>query len=437
MEQRAYKNYLLTVLLLILAFNNMDRLVLGVVLEDIKADLSLSDGELGFLTGIAFALFYAVMGIPIARWADRGNRVTIIALTTAVWSAAVALCGAATHFVQLLLIRVFVAVGEAGCHPPSFSLIADYFSRGERPRATARYMLGLPLALTVGYFAAGWLNQAYGWRITFALLGAPGLLLAGVAACSLKEPRLGRGLAQQTARPAALDELPAESASSPRLREVLAILWSTAAFRHLLLCYSVWSFFGFGVLQWQPAFFVRSHAMATGELGTWLAVIYGLGGLLGTYLGGELASRHAANNERLQLVATAWLFAVFAVFTAGAYLAPTRHLAFALLAISAVGGAGLYGPLFATIQTLVPGQIRATSIAILFFFGNLIGAGLGPLGVGMLSDGLRPVFAEESLRYTLLLFSSGYLWAALHAWRGSRAIVAKQARSAVPVQVDG
>lgn len=152
----ASRNYLLTVLLVISAFTNVECIALGIVLEDIKVDLSLSDTQLGFLTGIAFALFYAVMGIPIGRWADRGNRVTIISLTTAVWSATVAACGVAVNFVQLLLIRVGVAVGEAGCLPPAHSLIADHFGRAERPRAVARYLLSAPLAFAIGYFATGW-----------------------------------------------------------------------------------------------------------------------------------------------------------------------------------------------------------------------------------------------------------------------------------------
>lgn len=169
--------YWLALLTAIMVFNYVDRVAMGLLLQDIKVDLSLSDTQLGLLTGIAFASFYAVMGIPIARWADRGNRVTIISVTVALWSIAVALCGAATNFFQLLLIRMGVAIGEAGCHPPAFSLIADYFDRAERPRAVARYMLGWPLALLVGFFVGGWLNQIYGWRATFVFLGLPGVLL--------------------------------------------------------------------------------------------------------------------------------------------------------------------------------------------------------------------------------------------------------------------
>ena len=178
---RAYKKYLLAVLLLLLAFSYVDRLALGLVLQDVKVDLDLSDAQLGLLTGIAFALFYSLMGIPIARWADRGDRVKIIAISGAVWSIAVVLCGFAENFLQLMLIRVVVAVGEAGCIPPAHSLIADHFSRQERPRALAIYCLGGPLSFIIGYFLAGWLNELYGWRMTFVLLGLPGVLVGALA----------------------------------------------------------------------------------------------------------------------------------------------------------------------------------------------------------------------------------------------------------------
>ena len=426
-----YKNYLLTVLLVILASNFVDRVALGVLLQDIKVDLDLSDTQLGFLTGIAFALFYSVMGIPIARWADRGNRVAIITVTTVLWSAAVALCGMAGSFWQLLLIRIGVAVGEAGCTPPAHSLIADYFTRAERPRAMARYMLGYPLSAVVGYFLAGWLNELYGWRVTFMLLGLPGLGLAALAWFTLKEPRRGKPTIE-TANP-----LPSFEAANahPSLKEVCVTLWANTSFRHLLLGYSVMCFFGNGITQWKPAFFIRSYGMETGEVGTWFAVIYGVSGLLGMYCGGALASRRAAHNEPLQLKAMAVAYAFFGVISAGIYLSPNQYLAFGLLGLSLVGVYTTYGPLFATIQTLVQGRMRAMSIALVYLFANLIGMGLGPLAAGVLSDAFQPWAAEQSLRYTLLVLCPGYLWAGWHLWRAS-ATVARDLEN-VPVDRDG
>lgn len=420
-QKSGYQRYLLILLMVILAFNYMDRIALGIVLEDIKVDLQLTDTQLGFLTGIAFALFYSVMGIPIARWADRGNRVTIISLTTALWSAAVVLCGITTSFVQLLLIRIGVAVGEAGCIPPAHSLIADDFNRAERPRALARYMLGLPLALTIGYFAAGWLNEVYGWRATFTILGLPGLVLAALAWFTLKEPRRMKTL--ETATDAPVRSLAIAPSAEPSAKEVCLTLWANTTFRHLLVCFSVWYFFGYGLLQWAPAFFIRSHGLATGELGSWFAVVYGVGGVLGVFLGGEWAARYAAGNERLQLTACAIAFGFFAVLTACAFLAPTHYLAFAALGLGSLGGNIAQGPILGAIQTLAPRRMRAMSIAVIYLFANLIGMGLGPLAAGALSDALQPWLGQESLRYALAMLCPGYFWAAWHLWRASRTIV--------------
>jgi MFS transporter, Spinster family, sphingosine-1-phosphate transporter len=406
------RRFLLGILLLILAFNYVDRLALGLLLQDIKRDLALSDTELGFLGGIAFALFYSVMGIPIARWADRGDRVLIITVTTALWSAAVAFCGAATSFAQLLLIRVGVAIGEAGCVPPAHSLIADYFSRAERPRAVAIYMLGTPLSFVIGYFVAGWLNQLYGWRMTFVLLGLPGLALAGLAWFGLQEPR-------RRAQAHASVQTP-----RPSLRQVVQVLWANRTFRHLLLCLSVAQFFGYGILQWKPAFFMRSFGLETGELGTWFAAIYGIGGVAGTYLGGVWASRHAGQNEALQLRTMAVAYCVFAVLSAGIYLSSDLHLSLACMAIATIGVGTTNGPMFATIQTLVPEEMRAVSIAFVYLSANLIGMGAGPIAAGVLSDLLRPAYGDESLRYALLVLCPGYLWAAWHLWRGSKTVFA-------------
>jgi predicted MFS family arabinose efflux permease len=411
MQERTYKRYLVYLLMVVLAFNQLDRFALGIVLQDIKIDLHLTDTELGLLTGIAFAFFYAVMGIPIARWADRGNRVTIISLTAALWSVAVALCGVASSFLALMWLRIAVAVGEAGCMPPAHSLIADEFPREERPRAVARYMLGAPLALTLGYFAAGWLNELYGWRPTFVILGLPGLALAALVRFTLREPRRTSGLSPRGAHQ-----------TTPRLGEVVATLSSNAAFRHLLICFSVWFFFAYGIVQWLPAFFIRSHGLKTGELGTWFGLIWGLAGGLGLYFGGELAVRRAAGDERRQLKGCAIAFSLFAFLTAAAFLASNYLWAFAALTLASFGGNMAQGPIFATTQTLVPPRMRAMSIAIVYLFANLFGMGLGPLAAGVLSDALRPWLGEESLRYALVLLCPGYFWAAWHLWRAGRTV---------------
>jgi MFS family permease len=417
--RNGYKYYLLTILLVIQAFNFIDRVALGVLLQDIKADLHLSDTQLGFLSGIAFALFYSIMGIPIARWADRGNRVTIISLTTILWSAAVGLCGLAGNFFQLMLIRVGVAVGEAGCVPPAYSLIADNFTRSERPRAIAIYGLGVPLGTIFAFIWAGWLNQLYGWRMTFLLLGAPGLLLAALARVSLREPRCSKHAVSGTAVTEHSELTPIVQSS---LSSVCVTLGANATFRHLLLYISVQAFSAYGTLTWLPAFFVRSYGMGTGAIGTSLALTWGLGGLVGSILGGEFASRYAARNERLQLRVTAIAVASSAVLSMIAYISHHPQLCFGLIGLSTMGLTVGNGPVYGTIQTLIPPRMRAVSIALIYLTGNLIGMGLGPLVTGALSDAVQSWAGGESLRYVLLVLASGYFWAGWHGWRASRTV---------------
>ena len=412
-----HKTYMLTLLMVIMAFNFVDRFALGVLLQDIKVDLHLSDTQLGFMTGIAFALFYSVMGIPIARWADHGNRVTIIALTAAIWSVMVALCGRATSFSQLLLIRVGVAVGEAGGIPPAHSLMADQFTREERPRASAFYQLGVPLSLLLSYFAAGWLDQLYGWRTTFLLLGLPGVVLSALVWFTLKDPRQDKLATRLAAR-----SQPASPGAAANFKTVCKTLFAIPSFRHLVLSFSIMYFFGYGVQQWQPSFFIRSFGLSTGELGTWFAIVFGGGGFVGTYLGGYLAMRYARGKEGIQLKGIAAMYSCLALLSVGIYLSTSMYVAFALLTMSAFCQYSTGGPLLSTIQTLVPERMRATAIALIYLFANLIGMGIGPLLVGVLSDAMRQIAGEESLRYSLLALSPGFLWVAWHLYRASTTV---------------
>lgn len=438
MRTTPYQKYLLAVLSLILAFNYVDRIALGLLLQDIKIDLELSDSQLGLLSGIAFAFFYSILGIPIARWADRGNRVTVVAITTSLWSASVVLCGAAGSFFQLLAIRICVAVGESGCIPVAQSIIADYFLRAERARAISIYMLGGSLSYVIGYLLAGWLNELYGWRITFMLLGLPGVPVAALAWFTLREPRLSKGSpATLTESYAAMysSELRGSMSSSthPSMREVFRTLWVISTFRYLLFAFSVLFFFSYGINKWLPTFFIRSHGVQTGELGIWFAAIWGLGGLVGTYWGGRLASHTAANNERLQLRVMAIVYGGIAIISPCIYLTSNRYLAFAQMGLVAVGTAVNLGPLFAIVQTLVPGKMRAMSIALIYLFANLIGMGIGPFAAGALSDALKPLLGEESLRYSLMALSPGYLLCGWCLLRASGTV----ARDLHAIQVDG
>lgn len=414
MRNREYRQYLLVLLLLIYAFNSVDTQALGLLLQNIKSDLRLSDTQLGVLTGIAYALFYSVMGIPLARWADRGDRRLIISLTTGLWSVAVALCGAAQSFAQLLAVRVLVGVGEAGCFPPAQSLLADYFRRKERPRAFSIYMLGSPLSVVIGYFLAGWINEYIGWRRTFMVLGAPSLIAAIVAYVSLREPRRTQVAARTVAT---------RDGDGPRSEIAAAwTLMSSATFRHLLIANSVGAFFGAGMAQWLPSYLMRSFGLKTGEIGAWLAVLYGLGGLAGTYLGGELASRLAGDDEPLQLKGIAAAYIAMGLLSVAAYSSHSLLIVAPLIGIVGLGVTMISGPMFAAIQAVSKPDMRATSVAIVLFFSNLIGVGFGPLLVGFLSDRLVASLGSESLRYAMLCMCPGYLWVAVHFVMASKTI---------------
>lgn len=411
---------MLTTLTVVYAFNFMDRNALAILMQSIKMDLQLTDSQIGILTGIAFAFFYSTLGIPLARWADRGNRVSIISVTVALWSAMVIYSGLAATYVQMLLARIGVAVGEAGCVPPAQSLISDYYSRDERPRAMSHYMLGGPLSVISGLMVAGWINELYGWRMAFFAIGIPGVLLAIIVRFSLREPRLDNESMKAVAH---------EANTTPTYGKVFRVLWRQRAYRHLVAGFTLVYLFSFGISQWTPAFLIRTYHIDTGELGSWYALIWGGGGAAGTYFGGYFASRFAAKNEVLQLKAMAAVLFAFIPLYIGIYLSPNIYVVFALMLVGAFMYSCIFGPIFAMIQEIVAPDMRAMSVAILLLFANLVGMGLGPVIVGVVSDVLTPVFSSEALRYALLMWTPGYLWAIFHLIRAGRYVQAEIARS--------
>jgi len=415
-----YKYYLLILLTVVAAFSYLDRGILALAMESIKQEFQLSDSQLGFMNGFAFALFYAVAGIPIARWADRGNRNHVVALTTGLWSLMVAISGLVGNFTQLLLVRVGVAVGEAGCVPPAQSLLSDYFDRAERPRAMAIYWMSGPLSTILAYLGGGWLIEHFGWRITFMVIGLPGLLLAVLVKFTLREPRLTHKA--NTANTTNSISGAPENKQAP-LNVVLKTLWQKRAFRHVVMAFCISTFFGAGIGVWIPAFFMRSHGMEAGELGTWLAFTWGVGGLCFTFLGGFLATRYAPHKEGLQMKGVALILGLSTVFHILCYLSTNQYLA--LLFVSLVAGAlmpMISAAVYASIQSLVEERMRAVALAFIFMLSGLIGMGIGPVAIGVISDALSPSLGQESLRYALLLFSPGYLWAAFHAWKAANTI---------------
>ena len=414
-----YRYYLLGMLTITSAFIFLDRGLFSLALEPIKQEFELSDSQLGLMGGFAFTSFYALAGMPIALWADRGNRNYVISITVGLWSLMMVMSGIVGTFLHLILVRVGVAVGEAGCAPPAQSLISDYFNRAERPRAMSIYWMCVPLSIILSYLGGGFIIEQYGWRSTFMMVGIPGICLALVVRLSLREPRLQR----QKGPSYKINVASNDSVCSIPLNVVLKTLIAKHSFRHLLLAYCISSFFGTGITIWLPAFFMRTYNMGAGELGVWFGLAWGVAGLFATLFGGFLATRYAPENETLQMRGIALIFCLATVFHTLCYSVSDQYVA--LVFVSLVTGflfPMTAAPAYAAIQSLVETRMRAVGIAFIFMLSNLIGMGLGPLAVGIVSDMISPIYDQESLRITLMLFSPGYLWGAYHAWRASYSI---------------
>jgi MFS family permease len=417
----AYRRYALGLLLVVYIFNFIDRQILSILLEPIKQDIDLSDTQLGFLGGIAFALFYTFAGIPIARWADRGTRRTIIALGLAIWSAMTALTGRATGFGTLALARIGVGVGEAACSPPAHSLISDYFPPEKRATALSIYALGIPIGAAIGTLTGGWIGELYGWRTAFAVVGLPGLALAVLVRLTLREPP--RGLSEPieaaTESTAEVQRHEAAAAGPPAVKtesvgEVLRFMLSLPSFRHLSLAGALHAFVGYGAGLFNPAFFMRTHELGLAEVSTWFFAI-GLTGAIGTYLGGWLGDRFGSTDARWYMWIPAIATIIGAPLAFGVYLLPDAHQALAVAFVAVIAGPIYLGPTFAMTQGLVKVHMRALASAILLFILNLIGLGLGPLCVGFLSEALKPTFGTDSLGRALLwVVVAGNIWATLH-----------------------
>ncbi|MEM7413292.1 MAG: MFS transporter [Myxococcota bacterium] len=418
----AYRRYALGLLLVVYIFNFIDRQILNILAEEIRRDLDLSDTQLGFLGGLAFAIFYTFAGIPIARGADRGVRRSIIALGLFVWSAMTAVTGLTRSFLEIALARVGVGLGEAACSPPAHSLLSDLFPAERRATALGIYALGIPIGSAIGTFAGGWLKEFFDWRTAFFVVGLPGVLLAVVVRLTLREPPRG-GVAAPSAPPAAM----------PSLRSVIERMASLASFRHMSFAAALHAFYGYGIGLFLPVYFIRVHGFSEGELGTYLALIGLIGGGLGTFLGGWIGDRLAPRDPRwyLWLPAIGTLLAVPLGF--GVYLSPDGHVALAFALPASFLGSMYLGPSFAVAQGLARPEMRALVAAILLFVMNLIGLGLGPQAVGWLSDLLRPEYGQLSVRYALLwVATGGALWSALHYFWAARSFRDDLVRAQAP-----
>ena len=409
-----YRRYVLGVLVFVYVFNFIDRQILAILMQPIKEDLGLNDTQLGFLSGIAFAVFYATLGIPIARLADTRSRVNIVSISLAVWSIMTAVTGFAQNFWQMAAARIGVGIGEAGCSPPSHSLISDYFPPESRATALSIYALGIPIGILFGFLAGGWIEQFFGWRLAFFVVGIPGVFLAIVVKLSLREPPRGHSETGSGSKAFASDAPP------PEIKRVVAYLWERKSFRHLALAAAIHGFVGYGMTSWLPAFLNRSYGMSSGEIGTWLAMLVGVAGGLGTISGGYISDKFGSKDARWYMWVPAITLGLSVPFFISAFLVSDQLQTMLLLIIPLYFGTFYLGPTFAMVQGLVEVRMRALAAAVLLFVLNLIGLGLGPQIVGIVSDLLTPMFGIEGLRYALMAVFLGNLWSAFHYYIASR-----------------
>ena len=403
------RNYVLVLLTLTAAINFLDRQILSVLLEPIGQEFELSDSLLGLLSGIAFAAFYSILGIPIAALSDRLNRRNIIAACIALFSAMTAVCGSVTSFVQLFLARVGVGVGEAGTAPASQSIIADLFPVRERPFAMGVLASGGNIGLLMGLLVGGWVNEWYGWRAAFWVAAVPGLFLALIIRLTVPEPR-------RVAPPGAPGWV-ADTAAS------LVLIGKIRSFRLVALGSCLYGLSAYGIQTWMPVYYIRYHDFSTGEAGTAIALIVGVIGGAGTIFTASLCSKLSQGDLRWSCWLPCVSMGIGLPLLTGMFLTDNTGLALALFVLPGFLSSAFAGPTWAIIQELVPGNKRAMAAALNLMLFNLIGLGLGPLAVGIISDLYSPWAGDQSLRYAMVTVLLGTVLSMAYYLLASRTIL--------------
>ncbi len=397
--------YALLVLFLVGACSLMDKTIIAYLLEPIKREFAVSDTQLGLMSGAAFALFFAVAGLPMGYIADRTNRRNLVALCLTVWSGLTALAGLTQSFAQLLMVRVGIGIGEAGGGPGALSIIADLFPARRRATAIGIYSLATPVGAIGAYLIAAHVLPTHGWRGTFLAAGAPAIILAPLLLITVREPMRPR--TTTAGKPASF-------------AGVLRFVASHRSLRHLLTAITLTTVTMNGIGIWAMSYFVRIHHVDLGTVGPVLGFAYPVPAMIGTFVGGVLADRLAQRDQRWR----AWVAALGALIcvpvTAGLVLAPNWPAALLLWSAYGLTAPIWSGPGYALVLGLVEPGMRATQTAIVFLLTNVIGFGLSPLIVGGLSDALAPRLGDQSLRYAMLAIGFVNLWAALHFFLAGR-----------------
>jgi MFS family permease len=409
----------LLLLLALYALNYLDRQVINILGQSIKSELRLSDLQLGLLTGTAFGIFYSLLGLPIARLADRFSRVKIITASLTLWSTLTAACGFAQSYTQLFALRLGVGVGEAGGTPPAQSLISDFFPATRRGTAMAIFNTGVPLGSFLGFLMGGFLNDSVSWRAALLVAGIPGLILAPILLRFIPEPVRGSA-----------DGIPV-SASAPRqgVREAVRGLLDRPSFIWLILGGTFGIFIIYVTNTWLPPLFIRLHGMTARQVGGWMALSIGLGGALGALTGGALADKLKRRFARAEI----WILMTSTALTAPAmYVAVTArnvNVALGSTVILYVLGYVWMGPTSAMVQRVAPVRTRALATGIQLFVANITALAFGPPLVGLASDVLAPLAGVQSLRWALAGASVFALFGTLAYWLAGRHICRDSARN--------
>lgn len=401
-------NVMLGMLLLVYLFNFMDRQIVAILAEPIARELGMNDTQIGLMTGLTFSLFYTLLGFPIARFADRPhtNRIAIIAVATALWSVMTSISGLVQNVTQLLLARVGVGIGEAGCTPPAHSLISDRTPPEKRSRAMAIYQLGPTVGSLIGMVLGGFIADTLGWRMAFFIVGVPGIILALVVWLVLRDPRRD-GSVLRTAQ------------AAPPSDTILAAfrhIWASRALRLLMGQAALGSITIFGFLIWTTIFFQRSHGLSPGQTGLWFGLTNGGASALGIWLGGIVGDRHRAIAKRHLLTAPALAMILSAPLIIAGFIVSDWRLALMFLFPAIAMNWFHLPPFHSAVQGLVPPSARAVTSASVLFLQNLVGLGLGPLALGYLSDLLRPIFGEQSVRMVLFTLAASAALSGLMMW---------------------
>jgi predicted MFS family arabinose efflux permease len=434
--KRGTRTWVLILMTLTYTSSFMDRTVLSIIQNPIKQEFGLSDTQLGLLSGFAFALFYSVLGIPVARLAERMDRRWLIAVSLAIWSGATALGGLARSFASLFALRVAVGVGEAGASPPAHSLITDFFPPNRRGTAFSIYSLGVSAGVLIGSIAGGYIAQSYGWRLTFVIFGVPGLILAILVPLTIREPKRGR-----------LDTPRAGADKVPPLGEVFRRFVHKRALFHCVAGASIAAFGAYSIISFSAPFFIRAHGATLAQAGVFLGLTGGLSAGIGIFFSGQITDWASRRDSRWTVwIPAAGLLLATPLYIAG-FLVSSKSAAMAILLVAPALQYLYLGPTMGLMHNLVTPRMRATATAFLYLAVNLFGLGLGPPITGFLSDRFSAALmtgelatrcvpgsvaartdelcraaAGTGIRWALVVVTLAFIWSAIHYLIAARSL---------------